>query len=308
MVIAGAMGPFRYRHSGLLVESGLELPEWHAFVAADAGEPDVTIRIVDALGEAAPPNHTPVMEGEALRFSVPEVGTWRISGGRLIEIEPYGDPASIEVRLFTLGSAWGTLGYQRGWAMLHGSAVLGPRGAVLFCGPQGAGKSTMAAALAQRGLPLVSDDLSRVEPGRADKPTRLWPSSTRHKLWAEAIEVLGLSARERVQDYFRADKFHLESSTSVPVDLPVPLVGIYALEFGETCAIERLRGGGAASSVLRETIYRPLFLEAMGRLAEQAVYAAQIAASVPVWRLTRPADLAQLSDVSARLIGHLAEG
>lgn len=298
---------YAYRHSGCLVHSELELPEWHAFAVEDDGEPDVVFRFAEELGEAAPPNHTPVMEGDALRFSVPDVGTWRISGGNEIAIQPYGDPTSIEVRLFTLGSAWGTLGYQRGWAMLHGSAVLGPKGAVLFCGPQGAGKSTMAAALAQQGLPLVSDDLSRVEPGRADKPTRLWPSRTRHKLWDEAIGVLGLSDRERVQDYFRAEKFHLESSTSVPVELPVPLVGIYALDFGDSFAVERLSGGEAATSVLRETIYRPLFLEAMGRLPEQAVYAARIAASVPVWRLTRPADLAQLSDVSTRRIGHLEQ-
>lgn len=298
---------FLYRHSGCLVRSELELPEWHAFAVDDGSEPDVSIRFAGEPGDAAPPNHSPVMDGDALRFSVPDVGTWRVSGGNEIAIQPCRDPTSIEVRLFTLGSAWGALGYQRGWPMLHGSAVLGPKGAVLFCGPQGAGKSTLAAALAQQGLPLVSDDLSRAEPGRADKATRLWPSSTRHKLWAEAIAALGLSGRERVQDYFRAEKFHLESSTSVPVELPVPLVGIYALEFGDSFAIERLRGGGAATSVLRETIYRPLFLEAMGRLPEQAVYAARIAASVPVWRLTRPADLAQLSDVSARLTDHLGK-
>lgn len=172
---------YTYRHSGCLVRSELELPEWHAFAAEDEGNPDVVIRFAGKPGEAAPPDHTPVMDGEALRFSVPEVGTWQIARGREIAIRPYGDPASIEVRLFTLGSAWGALGYQRGWAMLHGSAVLGPKGAVLFCGPQGAGKSTMAAALAQRGLPLVSDDLCRVEPGQPGRGTRLHPSSTRHK-------------------------------------------------------------------------------------------------------------------------------
>ena len=138
------MTRYSYRHSGCLVHSELELPEWHAFAVKDGAEPDVTIRLAEELGAAAPPNHTPVMDDDALRFSVPDVGTWRISGGNEIAIQSYGDPSSIEVRLFTLGSAWGTLGYQRGWAMLHGSAVLGRQGAVLFCGPQGAGKSTLA--------------------------------------------------------------------------------------------------------------------------------------------------------------------
>ncbi len=299
--------PYAYRHSGCIVQSQLELPEWRAFLIEAAGEPDIAIRLAGDLGTDVAPDHAPLVDGNALSFSVPDVGTWRITGGAEIAVQPAGDPASIEVRLFTLGSAWGALGYQRGWAMLHGSAVLGPKGAVLFCGPQGAGKSTMAAALSLQGLPLVGDDLSRVEAGRADRPARIYPSSTRHKLWAEAIEALGLSERGRVQDWFRSDKYHLDADTSVPVDLPVPLAGIYVLEYGKRFSVERLGGGDAAIAVLRETAYRPHFLEAMGRLSEQAVYAAQIAASVPVWRLTRQADLAQLSDVSERLIGHLGE-
>ena len=304
---AGAMPLYTYRHSGCLVLSELELPEWHAFAVEDSDETDVAIRFAEALGEAAPPDHVPVMEGEALRFAVPEVGTWRISGGRLIEVEPFGEPTAVELRLFTLGSAWGTLGYQRGWAMLHGSAVLGPKGAVLFCGPQGAGKSTMAAALAVRGLPLVSDDLSRVVPGRADRGTLIYPSSTRHKLWTEAIDTLELGGSALVQDYFRAEKFHLETRHVIVLDQPVPLVAVYALEFGERLASERLSGSGAATAVLKETIYRPLFLEAMGRLAEQAVYAARIAATVPIHRLTRPRDLAQLDRVCEHLLAAMGE-
>lgn len=301
------MTRYSYRHSGCLVHSELELPEWHAFAVKDGAEPDVTIRLAEDLGAAAPPNHTPVMDDDALRFSVPDVGTWRISGGNEIAIQPYGDPSSIEVRLFTLGSAWGTLGYQRGWAMLHGSAVLGRQGAVLFCGPQGAGKSTLAAALAVRGLPLVGDDLSRVVPGRADRRTLIYPSSTRHKLWAEAIDTLELGGSALVQDYFRAEKYHLETRHVIALDQPVPLVAIYALDFGERLASERLSGAGAATAVLKETIYRPLFLEAMGRLAEQAVYAARIAASVPIHRLTRPRDLAQLDRVCEHLLAAMGE-
>lgn len=303
------MGPYFYRHSGCLVQSELEMPEWHGFAVEGcaSAEADIIIRIDSAIEPTDSPDHEPVVDGNSLRFSVPDVGTWRISNGSQIAINPVAGRDCIEVRLFTLGSAWGALGYQRGWPMLHGSAVLGPTGAVLFCGPQEAGKSTMAAAMSERGAPLVGDDLSRAEPGRVDRPARLYPSSTRHKLWREAIDQLGFGQRERVQDYFRAEKYHLESAFHVPTDLPVPLVGIYALSFGDRLEIEPLSGAEAAKTVLSETIYRPYFLEAMGLLTEQAVHAARIAASVPVFRLKRPRDLTQVDAVCARLREHLLE-
>ena len=143
------MGRFHYRHSGIVVSSELELPEWHAFAVtgADAAEPEAVIRFDELLKDGAPPDHYPVVEGDSLRFTAKGVATWRVSGGTEIAIHPFGARDSMEVRLFTLGSGWGTLGYQRGWAMLHGSAVAGPKGAALFCGPQEAGKSTMAAGM-----------------------------------------------------------------------------------------------------------------------------------------------------------------
>ena len=302
------MGRFHYRHSGIVVSSELELPEWHAFAVdgAEAGEPDAVIRFDEVLEEGSPPDHTPVVAGDSLRFTSKGVGTWRVTGGTDIAIHPFNDRDSIEIRLFTLGSAWGTLGYQRGWAMLHGSAVAGPDGAALFCGPQEAGKSTMAAGMVRRGFSLVGDDLSRVVPGRADRASELYPSSTRHKLWQEAIDALSLGERDKVQDYFRADKYLLETDRSVLVEHPVPLRRIYTLEFGDGVAIEPLSGADAAKAVLRETIYRPRFLEAMGKLPEQAVYAAQIAASAEVYRLTRPRDFEKLDEICERVTDHWA--
>ena len=41
----------------------------------------------------------------------------------------------------------------RGRELLHASAALTPRGAIAFAGSSGAGKSTMAFALSQRGYP-----------------------------------------------------------------------------------------------------------------------------------------------------------
>ncbi|WP_233994302.1 hypothetical protein [Erythrobacter litoralis] len=289
--------------------SELELPEWQAFALAGADaaidETDIAIRLGDTLEAAPVPDHLPEVEGDTVRFSVPDTGKWEVSAGNAIEVHPLAGADPIAVRLFTLGTAWGVTGYQRGWPMLHGSAVMGPKGAVLFCGRQGAGKSTLAAALAERGCPLVSDDLSRAVPGRADRPTMLYPSSVRHKLWEEAIAGLGMTGREKVRDHMQMEKFHIATERHVPLDQPVPLVAIYALRFGGEIAIEREMGGDAAHMLLAQTAYRPRFLEAMGRLTEQAVYAAQISASVPIHGLTRPRDFGQLDAVCDRILAHM---
>jgi serine kinase of HPr protein (carbohydrate metabolism regulator) len=42
--------------------------------------------------------------------------------------------------------------------------------AVLVCGGSGAGKSTVAAALVQRGYPLVTDDVCAVSPSGTAAP------------------------------------------------------------------------------------------------------------------------------------------
>jgi hypothetical protein len=61
-------------------------------------------------------------------------------------------------------------------------------------------------------------------------------------------------------------------------------------------ALEPLRGGDALRAVLAGTIYRPEALEAMGRWAEQGALAMRVAAQVPVLKLTRPRELAALSN------------
>ena len=47
---------------------------------------------------------------------------------------------------------------SRGFEALHASAVLHPRGVVALCGTSGRGKSTIALALAETGLPHYADD------------------------------------------------------------------------------------------------------------------------------------------------------
>jgi hypothetical protein len=59
----------------------------------------------------------------------------------------------------------------QGRELLHASAVEMPLGAIAFCGASGAGKSTMAAALGDRGNPPVADDALLFE--RANEAIRV---------------------------------------------------------------------------------------------------------------------------------------
>ena len=289
---------FAYRHSGLTVSSDIELPEWEAFAAEPVEEPDVRIAISYLT---CPDGWTGATGGSAdcAHFAVEGVGGWRIEKGRQITLFPAPSADARELRLFTLGSAWGLLGYQRGDAMWHGSAVSVGERTVMFCGDAGEGKSTMAAAMLDAGATLVADDLSRVDPGEGGP--LIHPSSSRLKLWGEAVDHFGWRERVLHRDFMREDKFHCAVARHHAGGDALPLSLVVVLQTGKDHRLKPLRGGEAVQAVLKGTIYRPEALEALGRWQEQAIAASRIVAGCSVARLTRPRDLAAL-DRSTRLI------
>lgn len=299
--------PFLYFHSGLLVASQLELPEWTVFAVKCAGEPDVLI-VLDGPLAVAPKADEQIFDDAGLHFTIEGTGRWTVANGATIRIAPAPDAQARELRLFTLGSAWGALGYQRGLAMLHGSAIAVEDGAVLFVGYSTQGKSTMAGALLARGHQLVADDLSRVDPpqGNGSAPL-LHPSAARIKLWDVAIAHLGWQERPREQDHFRDNKFHLTVSKGVD-RAPLPLKAIYSLDWGDQIAFSRLRGGVALQELLSKSLYRPEFLEIMGCFADQVRQCTACAQAVPIWGLERPRDFARLDAVCDALERHWSGG
>ena len=286
--------PWRYRHSDLLVGSQIELEAWEAFHTADEGEPDIAITLSDEPCPDCPSDGRTGISEQGVRFAVDGVGGWQVQEGRRILLHPSLTADPRELQLFTLGSAWGLLGYQRGHAMWHGSAVEWGGRCALFCGEAGEGKSTMAAAMIAGGATLVADDLSRAVPGEG--AAVLFPSSSRLKLWSQAIEHLGWQDRIIVRDWLRDDKFHCRVPAHHAGGGAMPLDAIVVLQSGDEVALDRLTGGAALAAVLAGTIYRPEALEEMGLWAQQGAIAAQIAAQVPVYRLTRPRDLAALDE------------
>ncbi len=289
-----------YRHSGLSVASELELPEWAVFASRKIADPDIVIRLDESVEPTGLAPHEPLIIGDRLVFDDEDAGTYAAVGGRELLIAPDVDVSERELRLFALGSGWGAIGYQRSLQLLHGSAVMGPQGAVLFAGEAGAGKSTFAASMASREYSLVADDLSRVR--FAGSGAEIWPSSSRIKLWDDALEALGWTEREMEQDHFRDRKFHLPVETEICAD-PVPLAACYILEWGEL-SITRITGGEAVGALLHATMYRISFLRALGTLGAYTAQIAKLAAVMPVYRLTRPRDAALLDDSCAMLEQH----
>ena len=90
----------------------------------------------------------------------PKLGTFRVDADAVNVVRVFPAPHASRARLQDL--------YRRsvvplflqalGHETLHASAVQGSTGVLAFCGERGSGKSTIAYALARRGLPQYADD------------------------------------------------------------------------------------------------------------------------------------------------------
>ncbi len=298
-----------YCVSGLSVGSEIVLPGLNAIpitdLAADRDPPDVSIRrhpVPAKLENASAAGATWQIAGDRFLLRIPDVARFLLSAGREIAFEPEANADAGDIAIFILGTVFGILLHQRQQIVLHASAVRVNGKAVLFCGASGAGKSTMAAALAQRGYPLVTDDVCAIT--LVDGTPMVHPDGRQLKLWAQAIDRLELaeSRGERVRN--RLEKFYVE-----PVEAfsePLPLGAVYALR--ETrpphaSGIERPNVVDAAL-VLRRNAYRPLLVS---RMEQKELYfraATTIANVAGIFHLTRPLDFAAVPKVVAWLERH----
>ncbi len=300
-----------YLISGLRVESDLALPG--AIVAVQSGDqPDITIvqgAVPDQLDQADQHGPNWQLAGDRFLLRVPDVVRMLLDGGgHLIwQCEPGVRPE--DAAIFVAASGIGLLLHQRGSVVLHASAVAVDGRAMLFCGNSGAGKSTMAAALARRGYVLLADDQCLLT-GLGQGVPMVHPDGRAMKLWQRSIEQLELEQRsgDAVRDQIA--KFYVEpegSSTG-----PLPLGAIHILREtrspelaggGPAIALHRLNLADAAIEV-RRNAYRPGMVK---RLNQDSLYLQAAAGAVQadgVWRLVRPLDFDQIDAVVTRLEEH----
>lgn len=297
------MNEWHYHYAGVQVASDMPLPEWTNFTNAPLHhDPDVVIRQTEPMDACS--TYTLSGQGAQLTFDLPQVGRYAIQAGREIVLKPCVDAGEDALRLFLLGSAWGALGYQRGWFPLHASVVQIGDGAVAFCAPSGHGKSSLAAWLIQQGYGLISDDLCRLEISGTQAP-RVWRSAPRLKLWQDALHALTWQDQPICRDEWRVDKFHLLDPTRPmqphPQAQTLPLRALYVLAWGEL-ALQRLTGLRAIQTVIEAATYRPEFVAALGLTAPYWQQAMTLVSQIPIFHLQRPRDWAVMPDVGTRLL------
>ena len=180
---------------------------------------------------------------------------------------------------------------------LHASAIAVDDQAIAFVGPPGAGKSTTAAAFAQRGVSVLSDDIVPLEEcndvfwAQPGYPTVcLWPSSV-EGLYGRADALPLMMARwEKRRLDLQGDGFSRQ---------PLPLSAIYLLDARRADiaapAIESVHGYRSLHVLLANTFGTYLSDESM-RVRDFSVLG-RVAARVPIRRVTSQASLARLPEL-----------
>lgn len=292
-----------YHIFGLNIVSSLPLPASTVDKALSDTTTDVIIEYGDtpahlthpkgkgAIYEAAP--------GEFL-LRIDWLGRYYVEDGRRITITPNADANEQWILVFLMGSAMGALLHQRNYLVLHAGAIRAKDSAVIFMGPSGIGKSTLAAGFHQRGYPFLADDVCAVAMVNG-KPCVI-PGFLQLKLWEDILKKLGkdkdqlksLVWSRNLEKYFMPVMCGNEN--------PVALETVFNLGAANVDHISLLAISGAAKidPIFRNT-YRRGFLHGLGNKQKHFQNCARVAMQTNVFQVRRPENIFLLDELLDQL-------
>jgi hypothetical protein len=216
----------------------------------------------------------------------PGVARYRVTGGGPLQVERLPGGLEALVNLFGQGLPQAASWVQRGYLALHAAALAFPEGAVVVAGPAAAGKSLLAAALVQRGYPLLADEVTVLDwPG--DGPPVVLPGCPDILLWRQGAEKLGYTPQELTPARPDLERVWLSGLPGAREAQPLRRLILLFPHNQPEPRLETLNGQKKVLAILRQSYNRQL-AEAPKRRQRLMFNLARLPGTVRVQRLCRP--------------------
>jgi hypothetical protein len=207
-----------------------------------------------------------------------------------------------DLSTYFLGPIMGFILRKRGVTALHASAFSVEGRAILLTGEAGAGKSTTAAAMALRGMPVLCEDIAPIEEAGGNFTVEL--GHPRICLWPESVEMLmgRPDALPRLTPNWEKCFLPLDGVKALPESQKRPLGAVYILAPRETSnhapRIEDVNSRDVVVDLVQST-YMNWFLDRGQRAAEFELLS-HLVSQIPVRRVVphrHPARIGVLCDL-----------
>ena len=218
------------------------------------------------------------------------------------------------VTALLVGSVMGCALRLQGIPCLHASVIAVDNRAIAMIGAKGAGKSTTAAALAQRGQPILSEEIAALSLVETDFIVH--PGYPRLKLLPPSIDYLGLSSSFLQRVFSVGDKRYVELTTEKGAstwrfqDKPLPLAAIYILQNRQselaTPYIESIPTELGLMHLMAHRYPKFLNLE-KDYLAGDFSFLNSLAARIPIKKVYRPDNITKLTEVCDVILNDACE-
>jgi hypothetical protein len=284
-----------------------QLPAWLHDVTATQIE---TSYIADYNSECGEPalRIFRMLDGKYYRFCYADETEFVVDKAGTEIWAAWREPLTLEdTATYLLGPVMGFVMLLRGVVCLHASAVAIGDEAIALLGPAGSGKSTTAAAFAERGYSVLAEDVVTLD-DRGDH-FLVRPGYPCIRLWPPAVKALYGSETHLPKLTPNWDKCYLDLSENFHRE-PLRLAAIYHLgeRHHDTRApfVQPLDRAEGLMSLVANT-YATKLMEKQMRAREFELLT-RVVKNVPVRRVTPHSDIANISELCTRIIADLKSG
>jgi hypothetical protein len=283
------------------------LPAWHRELNAAQGE---ACYVADYKSDCGAPalRVFRLLDGEYFRFDYADRTQFVVDrSGREVWAD-WSEPLTLEdTATYLLGPVLGFVMLLRGIVCLHASAIAIGDEAIALVGPAGSGKSTTAAAFAERGYRVLAEDVVTLD-DRGDR-FLVRPGYPCIRLWPPAVKALYGSETHLPKLTPNWDKCYLDLSERFQGE-PLPLAAIYQL--GErhhdssapaVAALDRTEG---LMSLVANTYATKLMDKQMR--AREFELLTRVVGEISVRRVTPHADPARITQLCDAILNDFSGG